>query len=249
MTLTGWWSRLAEREPTDYLGRPVSPRGLVARRVRRLIRPRSLAVRRTTPLSGRWGADRGTPVDRYYIERFLDRNRDAIRGSVLEVKHSLYTNRFGGDVRERNVLDVDATNDLATHVLDLARADTVPDDSFDCFILTQTLQYIFDVHGAIAHAHRILRPRGVLLCTVPSVSRMEPGSLESEFWRFTAACCRRLFGHAFGNENVAVRAHGNVLTCMAFLTGIAAEELRTSQLERDDENFPLLVTVRAEKGG
>jgi SAM-dependent methyltransferase len=247
MRRTRRWRPKAAGEPTDYLGRRVPWTTAFARRVRRIVRPRSLAVRRTTPLSARWGADRGTPVDRYYIERFLERNRDAIRGSVLEVKHSLYTNRFGGDVRERSVLDVDATNERATHVADLAQADAVPDRSFDCFILTQTLQYVFDVEGAIAHAHRILRPGGVLLCTVPSVSRMEPGSLENEFWRFTAECCRRLFERAFDNENVVVRTHGNVLVSIAFLAGIAAEELRLAQLEKDDEYFPLLVTVRAEK--
>ena len=29
-------------------------------------------LRRLTPLSQHWGADRGTPMDRYYVRRFLD---------------------------------------------------------------------------------------------------------------------------------------------------------------------------------
>ena len=246
MSRSQGWSRIAQGR-TDYLGRPVPLIDLVARRLRRVVRPRSLALRKTKPLSDRWGADRGTPVDRHYIERFLHENREAIRGNVLEVKHALYTDRFGIDVRERNVLDVDSTNELATHVADLARADSVADDSFDCFILTQTLQYVYDVRGAIAHAHRILRPGGVLLCTVPSVSRMEPGSLENEYWRFTAASCARLFEEAFEGGNVVVKTHGNVLASIAFLAGIAAEELGKSKLDENDEYFPLLVTVRAEK--
>ena len=39
----------------------------------------------THPMSDSWGFERGTPVDRYYIERFLERNADAIRGDVLEI--------------------------------------------------------------------------------------------------------------------------------------------------------------------
>jgi len=237
----------AEAPRRDYVGRPLARSDLVARRARRILRPRWLALFRTAPLSARWGADRGLPVDRYYIERFLDANRGAIRGSVLEIKQSLYTDRLGVEVRERGVLDVDPANERATIVADLTRADAIPDDSFDCFILTQTLQYVYDVRAAVRHAHRILRPGGVLLCTVPSVSRIEPGWLDGEFWRFTRASCRRLFEESFGEGNVSVAACGNALASIAFLAGIAAEELRRRQLDESDEYFPLLLTVRAEK--
>jgi SAM-dependent methyltransferase len=237
----------AEAPQRDYVGRPLARSDLVARRARRILRPRWFALFRTTPLSPRWGADRGLPVDRYYIERFLDANRGAIRGSVLEIKRPLYTERFGIDVQERNVLDVDPANEHATILADLTQADAIPGDAFDCFILTQTLQYVYDVRAAIRQAHRILRPGGVLLCTVPSVSRIEPGWLDGEFWRFTRASCRRLFEESFGEGNVAVTAHGNVLAAASFLAGVAADELGRPRLDESDEYFPLLLTVRAEK--
>jgi hypothetical protein len=44
-----------------------------------------------------------------------------------------------------------------------------------------------------------------------------------------------------------VEGVGNVLLCVAFLEGIAAEELRRRELDADDERFPLLVTIRAVK--
>jgi SAM-dependent methyltransferase len=225
------------RERWDALGK----------RKNRVIRPRWLALRRTKPLSDIWGADRGTPVDRYYIERFLAENRGFVRGDVLEIKHSMYTDRFGAGVRGRHVLDIDPGNERATIVADLARADSVPDDSFDCFILTQTLQLVYDLRAAVSHCHRILRPGGALLCTVPSVSRIDHGSLENEYWRFTAASCRRLFGEAFDGGEIAVTSHGNVLSSIAFMAGIAAEELRRGQLDRRDEHFPMLLSVRARK--
>ena len=218
------------------------------KRLQRLRRPAWLGtIRRTTPLSDHYGRDRGTPVDRYYIEQFLAAERAAIRGRVLEVLNRDYTERFGTAVESSDVLDIDSGNADATIVADLAAADAVPTGSFDCFILTQTLQYIYDLKAVIGHAHRILGPGGTLLCTVPVVSRIDRSELESEYWRLTAAACSRLFGDVFGPNNVAVRARGNWLAAVAFLVGMAAEELSTRDLEHDDPFFSVVVTVRATK--
>jgi hypothetical protein len=43
---------------------------------------------RTAPIDSYFGFGRGTPLDRFYIESFLDRNRDDIAGRVLEVDNS-----------------------------------------------------------------------------------------------------------------------------------------------------------------
>jgi len=220
-------------------------------RLRRLMRPAWLGtLRRITPLSRRWGEDRGTPVDRWFIERFLDAHRADIRGRVLEVKDGGYTRRFGHDVSALDVLDVWPANPEATIVADLTAADTIPAGSYDCFLLTQTLQFIGEPRLALQHAHRILRPGGVLLATVPTVSRVirEFDYLE-DYWRFTTSACRALFAERFGATAIDVRGRGNVLVSIAFLAGLAAEELRRGELETDDPDFPLLVTIRAVKSG
>lgn len=218
------------------------------KRVRRFRRPAFLGtLRRTAPLSDHWGRDRGTPVDRYYIDGFLADFREAIRGRVLEVLNADYTQRFGHAIERSDVLDVDEKNPQATIIADLAQADEIPSEDFDCFILTQTLQYIYDIRGAASHAHRVLRPGGTLLCTVPAVSRIARRELESEYWRLTAAACSRLFGEVFEGGAVDVRSRGNVLTAVAFLMGMASEELSPSELELDDPFFPVVVTVRAKK--
>ena len=217
--------------------------------LRRFVRPAWLGtLRRTTPISDHWGFDRGTPVDRYYIEHFLEQYRSDIHGRVLEIKDSGYTDRYGSAVEGVEVLDIDPANPKATIVADLAAAEAVSSDQFDCFILTQTLQLIYNTRAALAHAHRILRPGGVLLVTVPTVSRIVPrGGVKSDYWRFTIASCSSLFGEVFEAEDISVRSYGNVLTAIAFLTGMAAEELSRRELEVNDEYFPLLVTVRAVK--
>jgi SAM-dependent methyltransferase len=230
---------------------PAEQRLRMRRHLLRLRRPRPTwlrLLRRTTPLSTYWGFDRGTPVDRYYIEQFVHAQRQDIRGRVLEIKDSGYTDRYGSGVRQRDVLDVDAANPSATLVADLAAADAIPADQFDCFILTQTLQLIYDTRAAIQHAHRILAPGGVLLVTVPCVSRIVPtGGLEGDYWRFTPASCARLFGDVFGAGQVTVRPYGNVLTAMAFLNGMAYQELARRELETHDPYFPVVIAVRAVK--
>ena len=206
------------------------------------------SLRRTTPLSDHWGADRGTPIDRYYIERFLDAHREDVHGRLLEVKDSRYSKRFGRDVSRFDVLDLDPTNEAATVVADLTSAEGVPSGAFDCFICTQTLQFIYDVQAAVLEAHRLLRPGGVLLATVPAVSKVDHhAGVDGDFWRFTAGSCRRLFGEVFAGGSVEVHAYGNVLTAIGFLTGLAWEELKTSELDVEDELFPVLIGVRATK--
>jgi SAM-dependent methyltransferase len=203
--------------------------------------------RRTRPLSDVWGRDRGTPIDRYYIERFLEREKALVRGRVLEVLNADYTRRYDTGVERSDVLDIDPDNPHATIVADLAAADALPSEAFDCFILTQTLQYVYDAPAAIRHAHRILRPGGVLLCSVPAVSRIGRRQLRQEYWRFTPLACERLLGDVFGAESIDVRAHGNVLVAIAFLTGMAREELSQGELDADDPFYPVLITARATK--
>lgn len=216
--------------------------------LRCLARPAWLGtLRRTTPLSQHWGYDRGTPVDRYYVERFLDEHRHDIRGHVLEVRDARYTDLYGSGVEHRDVLDINPANPEATIIADLTAADAIASDQFDCFVLTQTLQFIYDTRAAIFHAHRILRPGGVLLATVPVVSRIDRHLMTTDYWRFTAASCSLLFGEVFGKEQVSVRSYGNVLTAIAFLTGMARQELSPRELEASDEYFPMIITIRGIK--
>jgi len=218
--------------------------------MRRLRRPAWLgSLRRTTPLSDYWGYDRGTPIDRYFMEHFLDEHRRDIRGHALEVENSLYTQQFGMEVERSDVLDIDATNPQATIVADLAEADGIPADTYDCIILTQTLQYIYHPQAAIAHAGRILRPGGVLLATVPGIIKMDPDFVDTDYWRFTVDSCTTLFGEVFGQEQIKVRTYGNVLTAIAFLTGLAHEELAPHELNAVDPAYPVVIAVRAVKPG
>jgi SAM-dependent methyltransferase len=210
------------------------------------------SLRRVTPLSRDWGFDRGQPVDRHFIEQFLAKHAGDIYGHVLEIGTDMYTRRFGGaGVTRSEVLDVAETHPHVTIVADLTEPDPeqLQAETFDCFILTQTLHFIYDVRAALCTARRVLKPGGVLLLTAPGLAPINRYEMDrwGDYWRFTSRSLERLLKETFPSSDVKVEAHGNVLACVAFLHGISADELKPSELEHADPDFQLSITARVRK--
>lgn len=207
-------------------------------------------LRRTTPISNDWGFDRGTPIDRYLIARFLESNALHIRGRVLEIDTDDYTRAFGNArVTKSDVLHQSEFLPGITMVGDLTDGSTIPSNAFDCVIATQTLQLIRDPAAAVRTIHRILQPGGVALCTFPGISKFT-GDKEGRwgyFWGFTALSARLVFEGEFREGGVELATYGNALSASAFLFGLAAEELETEELEHRDPDVQLLIAVRAVK--
>jgi SAM-dependent methyltransferase len=221
-----------------------------AKRLRRLVHPAWMGtLRRTMPLSPSFGGDRGRPVDRYYIEQFLNQYRQDIHGSILEVKDNSYAARFATGAFHCEVLDINPANPHATVIADLQQADSIDSGTFDCFLLTQTIGLIPNVAAALRHAHRILKPGGVLLLTAPGLGSRatERAEAPADYWRFTQDAIAELVHPMFGAENVQLHSYGNVLSAVALLMGIAEEELSPGELDVNDRRFPVVVTARAVK--
>ena len=53
------------------------------------------SVQRLQPLPRRFGQDRGRPIDRVYIERFLQEHAADLRGRGVEIYEPTYLERFG----------------------------------------------------------------------------------------------------------------------------------------------------------
>ncbi len=137
----------------------------------------------------------------------------------------------------------------ATIIADLTRADHIPSNIFDCAIVTQTLHEIYDVRAVIRTIFRILRPGGVLLATVPGISQIDRYGMSrwGDYWRFTTFSAFRLFSEIFPADGVTVRAWGNVLTSVAFLHKLSADELRRHELDAHDPDYELVIAIRAVK--
>lgn len=206
---------------------------------------RRIGLRSAEPASAMFGLDRGRPIDRFYIERFLKSNARDIRGRVLEVAEPTYTEWFGTGVERSDVLHVQPGDPKVTIVGDLTTGEGIPAAAFDCIILTQTLHVIYDVRAALSGARDALKPGGVLLATLPGISQVSRVDMDEwgDYWRFTTASARRLFGEVF--DDFEVTAHGNVLAASAFLYGLAQDELEPEELEVYHPDYELLITVRA----
>lgn len=208
------------------------------------------SLRRIAPISRAFGKDRGLPIDRYYIERFLATQAPDIRGHVLEVGYDMYTHKFGGDrVTRSDVLHVTQGSPKATIVADLTCANHIPPDTFDCIILTQTLQFIYDVEAALKTLYRILKPGGILLATFGGISQISRWDMDrwGHYWNFTTLSAQRLFEGFFPTAKVKVEASGNVLAAIALLHGLASQELRQEELDHHDPDYEVLIMVRAVK--
>jgi SAM-dependent methyltransferase len=201
----------------------------------------------TVPISDRFGFDRGTPIDRFYIEEFLSRHADVVRGRTLEIGDDTYTARLGGSqTSHRDVLHIDATNPAATIVGDLSDPAVLPEAVFDCAVITQTLHLIWDMTAGVKALHRSLRPGGTLLLTVPGITSIDRYDWGAEwYWSLTGQSAIRLFGDVFGDNHVTVEVHGNVFAACAFLQGAALEDVPVGKLRVQDASYPVIVAVRA----
>lgn len=205
-------------------------------------------LRRLQPVSTTFGFDRGTPVDRHYITSFLKAHQADIRGHVLEIAESSYSKQFGSDVTKFEVLHVQSGSQV-TIVGDLTDKASLPANRIDCFICTQTFNFIYDFKTAIEGAHHLLKPGGVLLATLAGATQISAYDQQrwGDYWRFTAQSAEKVFGEIFGKEHIEIISYGNVLTCTAILQGISAEELLPEELDYQDPVYPIILAVRARK--
>ena len=203
------------------------------------------------PIRRNFGWDSGGQcVDRHYIERFLDANRGDVRGRVLEIGDNHYTLKYGANkVTKSEVLHAVEGNPMATIVGDLTTGDGLPDDAFDCIILTQTLSFVPDPGAVVRTVGRILAPDGVALVTTGGISQTSRYDMDrwGDFWRLTSRSVEKLFHAAFPPENVDIEAHGNIASAIALLHGIVASELTADELESRDPDYEVIITARAVK--
>jgi SAM-dependent methyltransferase len=215
------------------------------------------SLRRLTPISSDFGWDRGQPIDRYYIADFMRRHGrggeqapGAISGRVLEIGDDTYASDFSSkDLDQVDVLDPSGENPRANVIADLTDAPQIPSNTYDCVICTQTLLLIYDLRAAIRTIHRILKPGGTLLATVPGISPATPEMATwGDHWRLTSVSARRLLEELFDPLTTTIETYGNVLASAAFLYGLSAQDLRREELDTRDPKYEFLIAIKAVKG-
>ncbi len=216
---------------------------------RRLFKTNWKDFRSTRPISKVFGLDRGKPVDRFYIEHFLKNNRGLIQGTVLEIGDDHYSKLFGKEIVKQEILHFTDENSNATIVGDLTKKKTLKSDYIDCFICTQTLNFIYDFSSAVEGIYYMLKENGVALVTVSGISQISRYDMDrwGDFWRFTNKSIQKIFSEVFGDDNIEIFSYGNVLASVSFLEGVASEELNKKELLYNDPNYQVIISVKAVK--
>jgi SAM-dependent methyltransferase len=208
-------------------------------------RPRWGNLRRVTPFSTNFGFDRGTPVDRYYLAKFLEAHRAFITGDVLEIQMPGYTMRYGHHLRRVDSVDINPYV-RPTFVCDLAHSEAVlPSERYDCFLLPNTLQHLRELEASLRTALRVVRPGGVLFASAAGLLPLIPDG--PDYWRFSAAGWAEVLERVWAGCDVRVESHGNCLAAIAAMLGLALEELTPSELDVTDPRYPVLITVACRK--
>ena len=215
------------------------PRGLISTLKRLIGRgpPRPLGVFGSGISTARalsasdFGFDRGTPVDRYYIEMFLAAHSGEIRGCVLEVGDASYCREFGTGIVRQDVLHVATNNPGVTIVGDLSVPGVLPEGAFR--LSGRNPDSALDLRhagGRRGNARRLetwRRPASDMPGCFPGRPR---GVGSTWFWSITRPAAERMFADVFGAANVAVEARGNVYAAVCFLEGLALEEVDVAKL-------------------
>jgi len=214
-------------------------------RVARWVRPRLWPLRRT-PRDARGGASRGTPLHRYYADRFVAAHAADVRGHLLVFRDDDVVHKYGHDLASIDILDTDPDNDVATVLADVGDADSLPAGAYDCLVLPDVLRFVPDLEVALRNAWKSLRQGGVLLLTVPVLSAVLRGS-EPDRWRLPPAGLELVLKRACPAADITVVPLGNFVTSVATLDGLAVEDLSRIDLDRADDQFPTVVGARLSK--
>jgi hypothetical protein len=225
----------------------VGPHGTVLLRclTRGMKIPRWGNIRKNAPFSTYFGFERGTPLDRYYLYKFLEEHRSLIKGKVLEIQNNSLTRKFGENLSVEHSLDI-VGEFSPTYLCDLSELpSSVPRGNYDCFLMPNTFQVIRRLEPALRNAYELIKPGGVILASAAGFLPLVPDT--TEYWRFTRAGWEELLPTVWPGAEIEVRAHGNSLAAVASMLGLAHEELKPAELDVVDERYPVLITIHCRK--
>ncbi len=202
-----------------------------------------LAKKNVKPISGKFGFDRGRPIDRFFIENFMEMSKKYVKGRILEITDNNYSLKYGEErVAKVDVLDINPKNKKANIIGDLRNLKAqVKSNTYDTIILTHVLGLIDDIGAVLTECNRILKPGGTLLFTGSSLGPV----LENNevYWRFTENSVKYIMKRYFKPKKLYVKSYGNALVGQAFFVGMAQEDLTDKELSYEDKRFPCVVSA------
>jgi SAM-dependent methyltransferase len=223
---------------------------LIKKQIRRLLQRffigfyRLLHARKLIPICSNFGWSRGTPVGRYYVDRYVSEHAAQLGGSVLEFGDKRYSDCFGSPVKH-HVIDV-VPGPAVDFVCDIHDVSALPQRYFDVIVCTQVLEHVARPVNALRQMAKLLKPGGALICTVPLLSQVH--YVPTDFQRFTADGLRLALEDA-GFIVSDLRNAGNAAVSIGSLLGMVAEDFSQQELAETDGIYPFNVLAFARLPG
>lgn len=192
------------------------------------------------PVSRLFGNDRGTPVDRYYIEKYLEQSSCELPNplSVIEVGEDTYSKKYFPNANH-DILDF-------SKGMDLTVKESLPYSKYEVFICTQVFHQIFDIKSAISGSRYLLKKGGVMLATVcGNITKLARNEEYDHYWGFTEKSIGLLMAEEYGDNNIRVESYGNAAVATAFIQGVSMEEIDADILEKKDKDFAVCISITA----
>jgi SAM-dependent methyltransferase len=199
--------------------------------------------KKAVPICQAFGLTRGTPVDRYYLSKFIAEIRHQVVGNILEV---------GGTPKDKDFYQLNSGNSYQILNLepgpgidiigDVHDVSIVKANSFDSVVIFNVLEHCYAPWIAIENIYTWLKPGGKCFAMVPSAIRVHATPVD--YWRPLPDAFAWLF-RDFSWQKLYI--YGNPMTVIASYHGIAVEELTAAELDAFHPDYPVATCIVAEK--
>ncbi len=201
------------------------------------------------PYSRIFGLDRGTAIDRFFIEDFLNKNSNLIIGNILEFGDDRYISKYATKINNSIVFGGKGQNIITKSFnIDLTNLSELNSylNYFDCIIATNVLNFIFDFDTAIKNLSKIIKAdTGTCLITVSGLTSISKFDYErwGDYWRFNDLSMALIFKKYF--SNVDIDFYGNSKLAAAFILGLSKEEIPYNLFQKKDHEYQITIVIKA----
>ncbi|WP_232014476.1 class I SAM-dependent methyltransferase [cyanobacterium endosymbiont of Rhopalodia gibberula] len=199
--------------------------------------------KKLVPIYYLFGLTRGTLIDCYYLNQFIEEIREEIQGKILEI---------GGTSKDRDFYEV--TSQDSYQVLNLGPGlgidimgyihdpSVIEPESVDSVIIFNVLEHCYDPWIAVQNIYRWLKIGGKYFAMVPNTVRIHGTPVD--YWRPLHDRIKYLF-EDFSEQKLYI--YDSLITLIASYHGIATEELSSEEINNFNPGYPVITCIVAEK--
>lgn len=200
-------------------------------------------LRRGKPFCNEFGFERGTPIDRYYLDKFISSIRHLVKGKVVEIGGALSNREQYGFENTSTYDAVDLLSSPFVNICgDIHESNLLKPDYYDTILLFNVLEHCHTPQKVVDNIHNWLASSGYCLAIVPNAQRIHnnPG----DYWRILPDGMKTLFQNF---AKVQVTTYGSPTSLIASYMGIAAQELTHDELTEINPLYPVTTCLVAQK--